>query len=115
MSILKFRAWNRIVKRYQYFELKDIEFQKGAIQWQNIDIQQSTERKDKKGTIIYEGDILDHSDGNCKVQYDVGSSKFEVEFSDGCIISLWEATGYGSNNISIIGNICENPDMFVLQ
>ncbi len=41
---IKFRAWNRIVNRFQYFTLIEIEQQKGKIQWHNLEIMAFTGR-----------------------------------------------------------------------
>lgn len=55
---LKYRAWNSIVKRMQYFTLPELEQQKSAIQWQNLIVMPCLGLKDKKGKEYYEGDIV---------------------------------------------------------
>ncbi|WP_424493911.1 YopX family protein [Salinimicrobium sp. GXAS 041] len=67
MKDLKFRAWNRIVERFQFFDLKDIEKQKGQIQWDLLEIDLYTGLRDSKGRKIFENDIIEFS---CTRYYD---------------------------------------------
>lgn len=60
--INKFRAWNRILERYQEFTLQDIERLAGQIQWQNLEIEQSTGKLDANGREIFEGDFYRFED-----------------------------------------------------
>jgi uncharacterized phage protein (TIGR01671 family) len=126
MRELKFRAWNTMVHKMQYFTLPDIEKQKGNIQWHIIDIMQYTGLKDKGGKEIYEGDILETQIGKY-------SNTAVVKFGD-CYELLKENGLYGwylefihsnfpteskgchlNNSIDVtifvIGNIYENPDL----
>ncbi len=72
---------------------------------------QFTGVKDCLGVDVYEGDILDHSEGLCKVVYVPPVSLYEVWFSDGGNISLWEASGFKKIAPAVVGNIYENPEM----
>jgi uncharacterized phage protein (TIGR01671 family) len=72
---------------------------------------QLTGMKDRNKKQIYEGDILDHADGNCKVVYSESMAGYDVIFNDEGNLSLWEATGWGKNTLAIIGNIFENPEL----
>ena len=56
--INSFRAYNRIVNRYQYFTFKDIEKQKSRIPWHILTFEQSTPFKSRDNEAIFEGDIV---------------------------------------------------------
>jgi uncharacterized phage protein (TIGR01671 family) len=117
MREFKFRAWNRIVGRMQYFTLPDIEIQKGKIQWQNLDIMQFTGLADKNGKEIYEGDILNFEN---KFTYDVRyeDAKFVCHHVKGNGWGKWgdlhrffdpDFLVYGG--VEVIGNIYEHPEL----
>lgn len=53
----KFRAWNKIVKRYQYFTLEELPGMEN-IQWHILEIEQCSGKQDKTGKDVYEGDIF---------------------------------------------------------
>lgn len=107
MRKIKFRAWNKMVHRFQYFELQEIEKQKGSIQWDIIDIQQYTGLKDKNGKEIYEGDIIKIND---PFSYEeLLDFVFEVEFVDG---SFWDWNdSIMPEKSEVIGNKYETPEL----
>lgn len=127
MREIKFRAWNKTKNEMTYKVLvgntdeNDENYTCASIYvpkigWLNadkfcIDIMQYTGLKDINGKEIYEGDIIETSDGNCFVRYDEATTSYEVVFEDEAVISLWEAAVYGTKKVEVIGNIYENQDL----
>lgn len=80
---LEFRAWNIIVKKFEYFTLPDLEKQKSAIQWHIIDVTQFIGRLDKNNKKIFEGDIVKYSvkrrfckNPECEQKHELGIDRF---------------------------------------
>lgn len=76
-------------------------------------IGQCTELKDKNGTKIFEGDIVDFSarsdgDGYGVVKYDANETEFGIEYDN-----IYEGLGrhYYPDDIEVIGNIYDNPEL----
>ena len=132
----KFRAWNFIVHRMQYFTLPEIEQQKGSIQWHILDIMDSTGVLDSTDKLIYEKDIILYPDTESEyVHNGVGQEKvaetkinsfYPVEFRDGSygieVTSKWgEVLRKGWHtlteildsveSITVIGNAYEDAEI----
>ena len=103
MRKLKFRAWAKERKEFVYFDIN-----KGT-PW-NINekyIMQYTGLEDGNNKEIYEGDILESSNGGNsfkeKVHWDIDQFRVGNYEPDGL--------SYFSKNCKVIGNIYENPEL----
>lgn len=101
MREIKFRAWNGIMHSI-WFRI-DPEGCEGYI------LMQYTGMEDKNGVEIYEGDIVTDGDEVRKVWFDDDLDNVDGTYSrcSGWAIS-W---GIDKENIEVIGNIYENPDL----
>ncbi len=109
----KFRAYNNIVKRFQYFTLEDIGNMKDAIQWHILDITQSTNKKDVDGNEIYVGDIVIFDDNSLDISHKKWHPSFEVlnnlGLKDVETMEIdFDTLHYYSNKLKIISNIYQN-------
>lgn len=106
MRELKFRGWIRYQKRMIYADIDTLNnWSVPYSDWSEV--MQYTGLKDKKGRLIYEGDILD---------YQWKSSTRDllvVEWSnqDACFFIGGVKTDYAVAYGEVIGNIYENPEL----
>lgn len=123
MREIKFRAWDKRLKKMYYqggewfiehdatqkylaFPIQIFENPDGYPQ--DIEIQQYTGLKDVNGKEVYEGDVVKHEGGRVREVYWRGAC---VETGSSDYVSDGECGWPEPEEIEIIGNIYENPEL----
>ena len=117
MREIKFRVWDKLNK--EMFDVEIINFQERRVykdavsyrKFEDIELIQYTELKDKNNKEIYEGDIL--SDGNNEKPYKVifENGSFRAEFEGDFDEYSFDLIDVVLHRCEIIGNIYENPEL----
>lgn len=109
MREIKFRAWDKkkkemitkmYIKRINIYE----ETLNNLFEDKDVVFMQYTGLKDINGKEIYEGDIIKNPHGKSVIEY-IYSSFHPLDESDGY------NSGYKSEEVEVIGNIYENPEL----
>ena len=116
MKSLKFRAWNKNQKKWQYFEPSNFTMYRNEINRHVIngnELYLFTGLKDKNGKDIFEGDLIcGIMDGN--IRYDIIA---EVIYLNGSFVdSYFHRPIYNySKTIEKVGDKFSNPDLLKTQ
>lgn len=106
---IKFKTYSKLGKIPEYCTLQEIIDKKTFdFAFENYIFCEWTGLKDKNGKEIYQGDICSgHSDGNGVIKWSKFDGGYNYEFGDENVVGIWEVL----NDIRIIGNIYENPEL----
>ncbi len=110
----RYRLKHLTKKGYEYFflyhTLPQLEGGAGATTAEVVARDQYTGLKDKNGKEIYEGDIVEFDHEHLR-----NPARFVYVFDDGCFCQQDKErridTFYGADEIEVIGNIYENPEL----
>jgi hypothetical protein len=123
MRDIKFRAWDNLEKRMRKvvsLHWRDDKLVSARLEGENepipiegrLVIEQGTGLKDKKGTEIYEGDVVRYGELTYYARY--GLSRFMLSAPGKLSICLSELTydcDTNQLNCEVIGNIHKNPEL----
>jgi len=116
----KYRTWdkeNKVMITFNNMERCDVSFYEMARGEYGFILMQYTGLKDKSGKEIYEGDIVSNGNKNKKYE-DIFEIYFDRgEFLAGCKRGIigGKTLGFWSDNLEVIGNIYENPELLSNQ
>lgn len=130
MRKIKFRVWNTSLKKYipdhlvhispdgrflfgaLYFKPDLYKYSPDILKGENV-VEQFTGLKDKNGTEIYEGDIVQTPEHPGKIVYNEKYACFELwrPRSSDCFIALTHQQDIGMGDLEVVGNIHENPEL----
>ena len=117
MREIKFRAWNgESIKIFGFDDLwADCCFEVGVSfdgtleAFEDLEIMQYIGLKDKNGKEIYESDFVDHPNGIKVVNWVDSLAAFDMGMSN--FVSDQEMSMCYMDEITVIGNIYENPEL----
>ena len=119
--IPNFRAWDK--KLQTMLDVCLIDFKKRVLigeHWKfgetnfmsfdEIELMQSTGRKDKNGKEIFEGDIVRFFDSLYTVFYDISEGSYRLKPHDDRWVVDYMSNFSSEETLEVIGNIYENPE-----
>lgn len=108
MRTIKFRAWDKADKIMieNLFEKVIINRYGGVVAQSHLEVMQFTGLLDKNGKEIFEGDIIQDEDGWKKVV-----TYNEDVWEEGCYHYAGFSFLNSADQIEVIGNIYENPEL----
>ena len=115
MREIKFRAWDKLNK--EMFNVESINFQERRVykdtvsyrKFNDIELMQYTELKDKNGKEIYEGDIVTLHNSKYKVIFNSKEARFVLK--DAFFEMDIPFTNSNNERMEIVGNIYENSEL----
>ena len=109
----KFRVWCNRRNKYIY-NIQDVGADFSIDCWEDCFgdflccedyvLEQCTGLKDKNGKLIYEGDIVLVEDNKCPIEWESENARYNV-------VGYGEIAYLNYNDIEVIGNIHENPEL----
>jgi len=116
MRDVKFRFVNRIMDtgkiKFVYTSVNELEYgdsRQDKVNYQRVGINLFTGLLDKSGKKIYEEDIVKHRNGISAVSWNQKLGAWNMNISSN--VNDQEAGGYFGEDIIVLGNIFENPEL----
>ena len=108
MRDLKFRAWDKNLKKFHYPDLWDNSMPSNWRYW--YELNQWTGLKDKNGIEIYESDYVATHDGVYLIEYDCNELRYYLVRDEGGMTKKYPWYS-GKYELKVIGNCYENPEL----
>jgi len=108
---LKFRVYIPDHEKLCYFDLVNFDYSDRYLSQHHYPVQQYTGLKDENDKEIYEGDFIKATSDQYKNENFVG----KVIFDEGCFLTWINKNDirgiWGEDDIEVVGNIFENPEL----
>ena len=115
MRTIKFRIFNKKIKSYIDIYSSAIMIDELNNLNDNLIVEQFTGLHDKNGKDIYDGDVVVRSGvDNCVIEWRADKCKYDFKYKVYLMSSQWMGgvdTYYAQQELEVIGNIHENPEL----